>query len=63
MSAKRDWVKRQGTLAKGLTSFFYWEQYKLYITTKYEKTLVAWFKSNLLLNVQMYNMSSLHKYY
>jgi hypothetical protein len=29
----------------------------------YEKTLVAWFKSNSLLNIQMYNMSSLHKYY
>jgi len=27
------------------------------------KTLVAWFKSNLLLNIQMFNMSSLHKYY
>ncbi len=31
--------------------------------TFYEKTLVARFKSNLLLNIQMYNMSSLHKYY
>ncbi len=27
------------------------------------KTVVAWFKSYLLLNIQMYNMSSLHKYY
>ncbi len=28
----------------------------------YEKTLVASLKSNLLLNIQMYNMSSLHKF-
>ncbi len=28
---------------------------------KYEITLTACFKSNLLLNIQMYNMSSLHK--
>ncbi len=27
------------------------------------ETHVAWFKSNLLLNIQMYNMSSLHKFY
>jgi hypothetical protein len=32
-------------------------------STHYEKTLVAWFKSNLLLNIQMYNMSLLHKSY
>jgi hypothetical protein len=29
------------------------------IRPRYEKTLVAHFKSNLLLNIQMYNMSSL----
>jgi hypothetical protein len=33
-----------------------------YKRPRYEKTLVAWFVSNLLLNIQMYNMSSLHKY-
>ncbi len=26
------------------------------------ETHIAWFKSSLLLNVQIYNMSSLHKY-
>ena len=26
------------------------------------ETRIAWFKSNWLLNIQMYNMSSLHKY-
>ncbi len=26
------------------------------------RTRIAWFKSNLLLNIQMYNMSSLQKY-
>jgi hypothetical protein len=29
----------------------------------YEETLVAQLKSNFLLNIQMYNMSSLHQYY
>jgi hypothetical protein len=32
-------------------------------TVLYEKTLVAWFKLNLLLNIAMYNMSSLYKNY
>ncbi len=55
-------VQVMKTKIKSIPGTFRVKRENAVVAGMYEKTLVAWFKSNLLLNLQVFDMRLLHKY-